>query len=298
MSMEPPTPPPPPPPPPPGEAFPDRSPAAFTVGDAVSYGWSVYWKNVGPLLLIAVVVFAIQLVFSVIGNVFDSVAGQIVFGVLGALLSLLITLGWMRVAVEITRGVRPEIGDVFKARGYGAFILASILFYIGALIGFLLLIVPGIIFVVVFGFYGFVIAERGDDVGCHGVAAAIRRHHARAPLGALRARGRALPHQHRRPARLRDRPRLHVGHHAARVGVRVSHVERRDGGARRLGVALHRPGQRRLNGGYASVRNSTYAFTRVLHRMTPITNSRRLSGHPPVMITAKNAMIHTNATAM
>ena len=158
MSMEP-------PPPPPGEPLRGPSPAAFTVGDAVSYGWSVYWKNVGPLLLIAVVVFAIQLVFSVIGNVFDSVAGQIVFGVLGALLSLLITLGWMRVAVEITRGVRPEIGDVFKARGYGAFILASILFYIGALIGFILLIVPGIIFVVVFGFYGFVIAERGDDVG-------------------------------------------------------------------------------------------------------------------------------------
>ncbi len=61
--------------------------------------------------------------------------------------------------------MKPELGDVFRAQGYGPFIGATILFYIGAVIGFLLLIVPGIIFVATFGFYGFVIAERGDDVG-------------------------------------------------------------------------------------------------------------------------------------
>jgi uncharacterized membrane protein len=162
MSMEPP---PPPPPPPPGSAGQSSSPASFAIGDALSYGWNSYWKNVGPMLLIAVVVFAIQAVFSAIGNASDNAGIQIVFQLIGTLVSLLITLGWFRIALEVTNGVKPEVGDVFKAQGYGPFILASILFYIGAIIGFILLIVPGIIFVATFGFYGFVIAQRGDGVG-------------------------------------------------------------------------------------------------------------------------------------
>ena len=61
--------------------------------------------------------------------------------------------------------MKPEVGDLFKAQGYGPYLLASILFAIGFYIGLILLIVPGIIFACVFGFYGFVIAERGEGVG-------------------------------------------------------------------------------------------------------------------------------------
>lgn len=162
MTMEPPPPPPPSSPPPPAG---DPRPAAISVGDAVGYGWGAYWKNVGPMLLIALVVFAINVVFSVIGGSIDSTFAKVLLQLASSLVGLLITLGWMRVALEITRGVRPEVGDLFQASGYGPFIVASILFYIGAVIGFILLIVPGIIFIATFGFYGFVIAERGDGVG-------------------------------------------------------------------------------------------------------------------------------------
>jgi uncharacterized membrane protein len=139
--------------------------AAFSVGDAVNYGWTVYWKNVGPLVVIALVVFAVQLVVSIVGGAINNAGAQVVIQIIGLLVSLLITLGWWRVAVDMTRGVKPEVADLFKAKGYGTFIAAGILFYIGAFVGFLLLIVPGIIFCVVYGFFGFVIAERGDDVG-------------------------------------------------------------------------------------------------------------------------------------
>jgi hypothetical protein len=138
---------------------------SITIGDAVGYGWSAYWKNVGPMLLIALVVFAINVVFSLLAQAVDSTAAKVLIQIASSLVGLLITLGWMRVALEITRGVRPEVGDLFKASGYGPFIVASILFYIGTVIGLLLLIIPGIIFIATFGFYGFVIAERGDGVG-------------------------------------------------------------------------------------------------------------------------------------
>jgi uncharacterized membrane protein len=135
------------------------------MGDAISYGWGAYWKNVGPMVVIAIVVFAIQAVFGLLAQSMDGVGGQFVIRFIGSLVSLLITLGWLRVSLEITNGVSPELGDVFKASGYGTFIIASILFYIGLVIGLILLIVPGIIFAVVFGFYGFVIAQRPEGTG-------------------------------------------------------------------------------------------------------------------------------------
>jgi hypothetical protein len=135
----------------------------ISVGDAVSYGWGAYWKNAGPMILIALVIFAIELVFSAIGNATDSVALQFLLQLIGWLLGLFLALGWFRVALEVTRGVRPEVGDVFRAEGYGPYIVASIVFGIGFFIGLLLLIIPGIVFAVVFGFYGFVAAERGNE---------------------------------------------------------------------------------------------------------------------------------------
>jgi uncharacterized membrane protein len=158
MSMEPP----PPPPPPPGGY---GQSADVNIGDALSYGWNTYWKNIGPMLAIAAVVLAIRIVFTALARAVDSTTGEILLEIAGTLVSLLVTLGWMRVALEITAGQRPEVADVFKAFGYGTFILATILFYIGTVIGFILLIVPGIIFIATFGFYGFVIAERGEGVG-------------------------------------------------------------------------------------------------------------------------------------
>ncbi len=158
MSMEPP--PPPPPPPSPGSRPAGDQPVS--VGDAVSYGWSAYWKNVGPMVVIALVIFAINVVFSAIGRASDSVVFQILLQLIGWLIGLFLALGWFRVALEITRGTRPEVGDVFKAEGYGPYIVASIVFGIGFFIGLILFVIPGIIFAVVFGFYGFVAAEQGN----------------------------------------------------------------------------------------------------------------------------------------
>jgi uncharacterized membrane protein len=164
MTMEPPPPPPPPPPPADRPYGGPAGPAPVNVGESVSYGWAAYWKNVGPMLVIAVVIFAIEIVFGLIANATNSVALQILIQLLGWLAGVLLALGWFRVALEITSGRRPEVGDVFRAEGYGPYIVASIVFTIGFWIGLALCIIPGIIFAVVFGFYGFVAAERGNAV--------------------------------------------------------------------------------------------------------------------------------------
>lgn len=143
---------------------PGGAPGSISVGDAVSYGWNAYWKNVGTLVVIAIVVLAINIVVGLIAQATGSVAGQIIVQFIGFFASMLISLGWIRVSLEVTRGVKPEVGDLFKFDGYGPYILASLLFALGFYVGLILCIIPGIIFAVAFGFYGFVIAERGVGV--------------------------------------------------------------------------------------------------------------------------------------
>ena len=53
------------------------------IGDAVGYGWNAYWKNVGPMVVIALVIFGINIVFSLIGNASDSTALQILLHLVG-----------------------------------------------------------------------------------------------------------------------------------------------------------------------------------------------------------------------
>lgn len=161
MSMEPP-----PPPPPSGGGFGSQpAPGSISVGDAVGYGWNTYWKNVGPLVLIALVVILINIVVGVLASATGSIAGQVIVQFIGIFVSMLISLGWIRVSLEVTRGVKPEVGDLFKFDGYGPYILASLLFGLGVYVGLILCIVPGVIFGVAFGFYGFVIVERGASIG-------------------------------------------------------------------------------------------------------------------------------------
>ena len=75
-----------------------RTEGQLLVGEAVGYGWDVYWKNVGTLIVIAIVVIAIEIVFAVIANEIGNVAAQIVVQFIGWLVGMLVSLGWLRVS--------------------------------------------------------------------------------------------------------------------------------------------------------------------------------------------------------
>ena len=140
------------------------------------------------MVVIALVIFAVDVVFSAARQRVRLGRGRrSCFQLVGWLLGLFLALGWFRVALEITQGRTPEVGDVFKAEGYGPYIVASIVFGIGFFIGLVLCIIPGIIFAVVFGFYGFVAAEQGERRGRDGHASARRARSPRVTAGSCSA---------------------------------------------------------------------------------------------------------------
>ena len=163
----PPAPPPPPSPPPAGGS----GAAPFTIGDAIGYGWNAYWRNVGPLVLITLVILLVNVVFALITFAIDSFVVfpidsfvalsliQIVVWVVGPILAM----GLIRATLAVTRGETPDVSMLFQTDGLPVYLVAAILFGIGAGIGFSLCIIPGVIFATFFGFYGYFIVGEGEQ---------------------------------------------------------------------------------------------------------------------------------------
>src|SRR3954465_2939311 len=113
----PPAPPPPPPPPPAGSPVPAGGASSFRVGDAISYGWNAYWKNVGPLLIITIRCGAIHIVFGVIGAVTNNFILYIILQLIALLVSLILAMGLIRCVLAVVKGQTPQVEMLFETQG-------------------------------------------------------------------------------------------------------------------------------------------------------------------------------------
>ncbi|MBL8775515.1 MAG: hypothetical protein JNK12_06285 [Acidimicrobiales bacterium] len=141
--------------------------AGLRVGDAISYGWAAFKKTPGPLVVIALVVLVVGALTSGIGNAVsrESAVFGVIVQIAGYVVSMILSLGLIRVALKVTRGEEVDVADLFKTDQLGPYIVASILFGIMVAVGLIFCIVPGVILAVIYGFYGYVILGRGVGVG-------------------------------------------------------------------------------------------------------------------------------------
>jgi len=131
----------------------------FTVADAVSYSWNACWRNFVPVCLVSLVVFVGNVLVFFIGAVNSSSALSYAFSLLAVLVDVLLVFGLIRASLDLVEGRTPSVGEAFRPDGYGPYLVASVLYLVGTYLGLFLLLVPGIIFAVVFQFYGYVVAE-------------------------------------------------------------------------------------------------------------------------------------------
>lgn len=136
----------------------EDGPRDWTVGSALGVGWNAVKKNpiplVGGFFLVAVLQWAVQagLQYVMLGGSAQTQDPFAALGAMGVLLpvlmvfSIYLMIGEFRVALAAARGQDVEIPMFFS--GYDRLlpgILLSIIVYAGTAIGFLLLIIPGII---------------------------------------------------------------------------------------------------------------------------------------------------------
>jgi len=137
---------------------PARPVPPFTISDTVTYSWNATFRNFGPLMLVSLVVFVGNVFAILIGEASSTPGLELAFNLIAIVVDLLLVLGLIRASLDVVQGRRPSAGEVFRPEGAGPYLLASILYLVGVYVG-LILIVPGVVFAVVFQFYGYVVAE-------------------------------------------------------------------------------------------------------------------------------------------
>lgn len=163
-------PPPPPPPPPPGTPPPGPPAGDFAVGDAVSYGWTTYWRNVGPLVVMTLIILAVNVVIGLIGSAVNSSAGTIVVNLLSFIVGIVLAMGLIRAAIAVVEGRTPEANMFLNTDGFASYLGAVILFALAVvgpmiilaiLVPILVLVwlIPAIVLGVMWHFFGYVIVE-------------------------------------------------------------------------------------------------------------------------------------------
>ena len=154
-------------PPPPGGGYqsPPGGPTPFSSTEAIGYGWKKFRENVGPILIATFVLIAASIVLSLIGRTVTGQSagsggmnfslGGSLFQILSTVVSYILGAAVIRGALDVTDGKKFDLGAAFSNLPYGNVIITAFLIGVLEVIGFVLLIIPGLLvaFFTIFALY-------------------------------------------------------------------------------------------------------------------------------------------------
>ena len=140
---------------------PQRAP--FSATDAIGYGWKAFTANIGPLVLIGLVLAVASFLSNWLSRGFDSWLLTFTGWILGTFISLVIGLGLIRAALAILDGGRPSVDQLVSTKDIGPYIIASLLVAVIVTVGLILCVIPGLIAGFLLQFYGYAIIDRKSD---------------------------------------------------------------------------------------------------------------------------------------
>ncbi|OZD05090.1 hypothetical protein CH275_11995 [Rhodococcus sp. 06-235-1A] len=156
------------PPPPQGNYPPPPSfgnspmPTQLSVGTAIGYAWKKFTQN--PLVWIGIVLIA-AIIQGVLNFVLrsDSFFVSLIFSVIVGVVALLIQAALVRGALHEVDGIKPAFGSFFQFNNVFAIVVAGILVGIATGIGYILLVIPGLV-ITFFTWWTFqFVIDRGDE---------------------------------------------------------------------------------------------------------------------------------------
>ena len=132
----------------------------LTVGEAIAYGWKAYWRNAGPLIVLALIIIAVNVVIRLIGGNVNGIAAGIILDLLGFVIGIILAMGLIRASLAVVEGRTPQVSMLLETEGFGFYLVGAILTGLGVFLGFVCCIVPGIILAIMWQFFGYVIVEQ------------------------------------------------------------------------------------------------------------------------------------------
>ena len=131
-------------------------------GDFFKFGWLKTKKFIGYFCCLFLVIFAMNAALSFFkGSLGASSGGQFLYDALSFFIDIIVGLGMTRVVIEICDEHTPDMSAFFfNFRFFLNYAAGSILFMLMITLGFILLIIPGIICFLKFQFFAYFIIDK------------------------------------------------------------------------------------------------------------------------------------------
>ena len=134
---------------------------SFSIQEALSVGWAAFKTRAGffivLLLLFGILLFIPQFFI-------QQIKLPWLLGILSILFQLFqyfLTVGLIKISLAVAEDKNTQIGDLFSGGDvFVNYVLSSLLFILIIMGGIILLIIPGIIFSIIFQYYGYFIVDK------------------------------------------------------------------------------------------------------------------------------------------
>jgi uncharacterized membrane protein len=147
----------------------------LSVKECLSFGWKTYWARPWLFVLAGVVVFLVNILFSIPQSVLDFVAESmkgtpgvamlslfiLIVTLIGFIVSVYVQIGTTRFFLKAHDDVAAaQIRDLIHLKGFWRYVGASILVTLAVVAGLILLIIPGIIVALALTFALYLVVDK------------------------------------------------------------------------------------------------------------------------------------------
>ena len=135
----------------------------FSFGEAISFGWEKMKKHFWFFAGVLILVWLMQVLPTGIANIFK---GKMIFLYVILLMAdliirVIIKMGLIKIALDVVDKEEAAANTLFSCVNFtGKFILGTLLYFVIVLGGFILFIVPGIIWAIKYQFFAYLIIDK------------------------------------------------------------------------------------------------------------------------------------------
>lgn len=140
--------------------------SAFSIGDALSYGWKTFKKRPKFFVIFSLIIVGVNLIPNILtSKQLHLEESAFMIKIVGTILTWIMSLGTINFALKIYNNKTTSYSSIFeKWRLVFKFFVASILYGLIIVGGFFLLIIPGIIWSIKFQYYSYAMVDRGTGI--------------------------------------------------------------------------------------------------------------------------------------
>ena len=137
------------------------------IGDAVKFGWKTMKANGGFFICLLLAFWLITVGSQILAGFLEEriISLSIIFYIIAIVLEFALTLGFIKICIMFCDNQKVTIGDLFSCfHLFRKYVYATILYMVIVVVGFVLLIFPGVIWAIKFGFYPYFIVDKNQGV--------------------------------------------------------------------------------------------------------------------------------------